>query len=530
MAKNIQDLDNTVDASLRHQRLEQDAARIRLHAPDELRRLPVWVCFKLEARADKTGKFDKVPYYATTGRKRQGTQGTSGDRSQLVPLESALDAMVHDEYDGVGCAFVDDVECFGIDVDNARNARGEWKPLAKELLGLDTYAETSPSGNGFHLLLQGAVSRNDKYRDVGDDMGIELFGNKGFLTFTGNRINGSDLRRLDDDIVRRLDQLISSKSAASSSERANSTTDEELRALLRAGDDGKRTALLSLTARFVGRGMTANDVVASLEGLMDECAWKERNPKRWQTRRAGIRKLVADAVKKFGDKRQADTTIAHHPAQGLGALRVNRFGNYLCTLPDVAAGLQSILDKRKVTIYKSLFHNRLVVVEAGERRDLTDADMRSLWAAVQLIGKGFESVKKDLMFDAIAFVGDRFARDEVLDWLNGLKWDGVPRLDTLCADGFGVACTDYHVAVFKNLLVAAVGRQYQPGTKFDHVTTLISQDQGKFKTWVLEALFGTDYVACVPKDPTSRDSMLLMRSPRRWNSVAVSRVMIWSTR
>ena len=191
-------------------------------------------------------------------------------------------------------------------------------------------------------------------------------------------------------------------------------------------------------------------------------------------------------------------------------MQVNRAGNFCCTLPNVASAVQSILDKTGVTIYRSLFHDRLIVVREGLVRPLEDCDLRAAWATVQQLGNGLEKVGKELMLDALAFVGDYYARDEMLDWLNGLKWDGVPRLHTLCERAFGVVVTEYHVAAFKNVLVALVARQYEPGKQFDHALVLISA-QGFKKTRALGSLFGTEYVACVPKDPTTKDSMLLMR-------------------
>ena len=59
----------------------QDAERIREACPVELRERPIWLCFRLEPKEDKPGKFDKVPYYAKTGRKRSGTQGSPSDRA-----------------------------------------------------------------------------------------------------------------------------------------------------------------------------------------------------------------------------------------------------------------------------------------------------------------------------------------------------------------------------------------------------------------------------------------------------------------
>jgi predicted P-loop ATPase len=151
-----------------------------------------------------------------------------------------------------------------------------------------------------------------------------------------------------------------------------------------------------------------------------------------------------------------------------------------------------------------------MLIEAGKVRDFTDADARRIWHAVQRMGDDMARVGWDLIWHAVATIGDRNARDEIVEWLDSRKWDGVARLETLCERAFGVASTEYHRAIFKNCLVACVARQYKPGTKFDHVVVLVSK-QGVSKTWMLRVLFGEDHVACVPKDPTTKDSMLKTR-------------------
>lgn len=60
----------------------------------------------------------------------------------------------------------------------------------------------------------------------------------------------------------------------------------------------------------------------------------------------------------------------------------------------------------------------------------------------------------------------------VRDWLDGLKWDGKPRLKVLLSKVFGTPQDAYHEWVGKLLTVAAVARTYQPGCKFDYLVIL----------------------------------------------------------
>lgn len=60
----------------------------------------------------------------------------------------------------------------------------------------------------------------------------------------------------------------------------------------------------------------------------------------------------------------------------------------------------------------------------------------------------------------------------VKEYLSALKWDGVPRLDTLLVEYLGAEDTPYVRAVTRKTLVAAVARIFKPGTKFDSILVL----------------------------------------------------------
>jgi predicted P-loop ATPase len=60
----------------------------------------------------------------------------------------------------------------------------------------------------------------------------------------------------------------------------------------------------------------------------------------------------------------------------------------------------------------------------------------------------------------------------VKDYLSSLKWDGIPRLDTLLIDYLGADDTEYVRAVTRKTLVAAAARIYKPGIKFDSILVL----------------------------------------------------------
>ena len=55
----------------------------------------------------------------------------------------------------------------------------------------------------------------------------------------------------------------------------------------------------------------------------------------------------------------------------------------------------------------------------------------------------------------------------VRDYLNGLVWDGTPRVEALLIDYLGAADSPYTRTVTRMTLAAAVARIFEPGCKFD---------------------------------------------------------------
>lgn len=84
----------------------------------------------------------------------------------------------------------------------------------------------------------------------------------------------------------------------------------------------------------------------------------------------------------------------------------------------------------------------------------------------------------------------------VKDYLNGLKWDGVHRLDTWLVECSGAEDSPYVREVGKILLVAAVRRIMEPGAKFDEMPVLQSSKQGTYKSTALNVLAVRDEWFC----------------------------------
>src|SRR5690606_7002301 len=65
--------------------------------------------------------------------------------------------------------------------------------------------------------------------------------------------------------------------------------------------------------------------------------------------------------------------------------------------------------------------------------------------------------------DAVGVILTRHRFHPVREYLEGLTWDGIPRVDTLFIDMLGADDTPYVRAVTRKSLVAAVARVMRPG-------------------------------------------------------------------
>jgi predicted P-loop ATPase len=122
-------------------------------------------------------------------------------------------------------------------------------------------------------------------------------------------------------------------------------------------------------------------------------------------------------------------------------------------------------------------------------RDWTDPDDAALRNYFDLTYKICGNGKIGDMFTQIAM---ERRTDDVQDYLAGLEWDGVPRVDALLVKYLLAPDTPYVRAVTRKTLVAAVARAMDPGCKFDPVLTLVGA-QGIAKSMLVGILGGEWY-------------------------------------
>ena len=114
----------------------------------------------------------------------------------------------------------------------------------------------------------------------------------------------------------------------------------------------------------------------------------------------------------------------------------------------------------------------------------TDADDAGLrW----YLENKYDVTGRDKVQDAMIMCAEQNGFNEVLDYLNSLKWDGIERLDKLFIDYLGAEDNVYTRAVARKSLTAAVARAFEPGCKYDTMPILIGR-QGVGKSTLIRTI------------------------------------------
>jgi hypothetical protein len=101
---------------------------------------------------------------------------------------------------------------------------------------------------------------------------------------------------------------------------------------------------------------------------------------------------------------------------------------------------------------------------------------------------GFDPGRNNIL-DACVQLALENSFDPVVDYLDGLEWDGTPRIDEWLTTYLGAADTRLNSVIGRIALLAQVRRARSPGCKFDQIITLESAE-GELKSSALSVLAG----------------------------------------
>ena len=127
-------------------------------------------------------------------------------------------------------------------------------------------------------------------------------------------------------------------------------------------------------------------------------------------------------------------------------------------------------------IWRNLDTNRVMVGEETATPDLTEMSIANYFQH----NLGFDKVNHRIVYSCIQALSKRNARSPMLEWIQGLRWDGVPRLDTWLSRLWGCDEGAYTAEVGSKWLIAACARMAEPGCKIDWMMIVIGpQSTGK---------------------------------------------------
>jgi putative DNA primase/helicase len=119
------------------------------------------------------------------------------------------------------------------------------------------------------------------------------------------------------------------------------------------------------------------------------------------------------------------------------------------------------------------------------------------------------SISPALAGEAVEAVARTNAINPPRDWMKGLVWDKVKRVDTWMHDYMGVKVTPYTQRVARWFFMGMVKRVFEPGCQFDYCLVL-EGPQGRKKSSAL-AIIGGEWYGDTDLDLHNKDSMSALR-------------------
>lgn len=105
---------------------------------------------------------------------------------------------------------------------------------------------------------------------------------------------------------------------------------------------------------------------------------------------------------------------------------------------------------------------------------------------------GLSKLSDDMLYKAVIMYSQMNTRNEVKEWFDSLKWDGIERLSHFFPECYGAQENEYTMAAGRNFWTGMVARVYRPGCQLDTMVVL-EGGQGIYKSQSLKAIGGKWY-------------------------------------
>lgn len=157
-------------------------------------------------------------------------------------------------------------------------------------------------------------------------------------------------------------------------------------------------------------------------------------------------------------------------------------GKPLPVLANVLAGLRAVFPDAFAfdeMLRVPVLMRELVAEPDFAPRPCTDVDVGVVQEKLQHLG--LKRISKDVVHQAVDMRAHECRFHPLRDYLNGLHWDGRPRLARLFPLYFGSEDNEYTRAIGEMFLISMVARIFKPGCQADHLP-VIEGPQGALKS------------------------------------------------
>lgn len=475
---------------------------------------------------EANGRLAKVPYSAS------GKRLSTAEPARWGTFDDARTAYETGGPDGLAL-LVTSSDLLAVDIDGC--LADDWQLKAETpqpvreavevLRAAGAYVEISPSGSGLRALLRG--TKPPLTREKNAALKAELYDgrtNGRYVTVTGRVWGGAPVRIIDGgDTAVCLAELLGLTPADSAGRvegpgqvrKLKALSDDEIAAKVKQGggrglgarlfagnlDDyagdhsAADLALAVLVARWTDDPAQVERVF-SLSALASRAKWTDRADYRQRTVAQALESVRTEAAAKDAPKRAAEAKVAESLADGNSHLS-DWLAEHGGKVPKTVAGVAKLLrlDSRVMGLlgYDSFAESpvkfRAMRAALGESVPLDDeptagqfwTDLDSLGLLAWLDACWGISVRKSELDEAVTLASLYFRTNSVTNVLDGLVWDGVPRLDTFLTEYLGADEAEEDAELLRNYgrkwLISAVARAYEPGCKADHVLVAVGGEE-----------------------------------------------------
>ena len=201
------------------------------------------------------------------------------------------------------------------------------------------------------------------------------------------------------------------------------------------------------------------------------------------------RERFEEAQEAFSGPQAAETGDADPDLEWISHLTKDGNGRFEKTINNVVLVLENDpLLKGKIVTDEfascGMALGRLPWDAREEKRRWKDADDASFYRYMETF---YGITGREKLDNGLLIVSSQNRINDVKQYLQGLKWDGIKRVDRLLVDYLGAEDNAYSHAVIRKLLCAAVARAVKGGVKFDYMP-ILTGPQGIGKSTFLSIL------------------------------------------